>query len=260
MDRLKGKVALITGAGTGVGRACMKLFAAEGAKVVGVSRTKSNLDESLMQVEAAGGDGHVVAADLSKPEGAEKAMAEAIKTYGRVDILVNSAGVGYSWLEKSPGSMGPVDDTTPEKWAEVMAINLDSVFHMCRLAIPHMKKQGGGSIVNVTSISGFQGLPAAHTYTAAKGAAINLTRSLAITYCGDNIRVNCIAPGFIDTAMVAPLLGLFNDPAMADRLTPMKRPGTPEEMAYGCLYLASDEASYCQGTVLVIDGGTTARQ
>ena len=216
--------------------------------------------QSLMQVEAAGGDGHVVAADLSKPEGAEKAMAEAIKTYGRVDILVNSAGVGYSWLEKSPGSMGPVDDTTPEKWAEVMAINLNSVFHMCRLVIPQMKKQGGGSIVNVTSISGFQGLPVAHTYTAAKGAAINLTRSLAITYCGDNIRVNCIAPGFIDTPMVANVMGLFNDPAMADRLTPMKRPGTPEEMAFGCLYLASDEASYCQGTVLVIDGGTTARQ
>src|SRR6202051_1531208 len=107
MDRLKGKVALITGAGTGVGRASMKLFAAEGAKVVGVSRTKSNLDESLMQVEAAGGEGHVVAADLSKPDGAEKAMAEALKTYGRVDILVNSAGVGYSWLDKSPGSMGP---------------------------------------------------------------------------------------------------------------------------------------------------------
>jgi NAD(P)-dependent dehydrogenase (short-subunit alcohol dehydrogenase family) len=260
MDRLKGKVALITGAGSGVGRASMKLFAAEGAKVVGVSRTKSNLDESLKQVQAAGGDGQVVAADLSKPDGAEKAMAEALKAYGRVDILLNSAGVGYSWLEKSPGSMGPVDDTTPEKWAEVMAINLDSVFHMCRLAIPQMKKQGGGSIVNVTSISGFQGLPVAHTYTAAKGAAINLTRSLAITYCGDNIRVNCIAPGFIDTPMVADVMGVFADPAMADRLTPMKRPGTPEEMAYGCLYLASDEASYCQGTVLVIDGGTTARQ
>jgi NAD(P)-dependent dehydrogenase (short-subunit alcohol dehydrogenase family) len=260
MDRLKGKVALITGAGSGVGRASMKLFAAEGAKVVGVSRTKSNLDESLAQVKAAGGEGQIVAADLSKPDGAEKAMAEALKAYGRVDILLNSAGVGYSWLEKSPGSMGPVDDTTPEKWAEVMAINLDSVFHMCRLAIPQMKKQGGGSIVNVTSISGFQGLPVAHTYTAAKGAAINLTRSLAITYCGYNIRVNCIAPGFIDTPMVADVMGVFADPAMADRLTPMKRPGTPEEMAYGCLYLASDEASYCQGTVLVIDGGTTARQ
>ncbi len=217
MDRLKGKIALIAGAGTGVGRACMKLFAVEGAKVVGVSRTKANLDETLAQVKAAGGEGQVVAADLSKPEGAEKAVAETLKTFGRIDILVNSAGVGYSWLDKSPGSMGPVDDTTPEKWAEVMAINLDSLFYMCRLVIPQMKKQGGGSIVNVTSISGFQGLPGAHTYTAAKGAAINLTRSLAITYCGDNIRVNCIAPGFIDTPMVAPVLGLFDDPAMADR-------------------------------------------
>jgi NAD(P)-dependent dehydrogenase (short-subunit alcohol dehydrogenase family) len=103
-------------------------------------------------------------------------------------------------------------------------------------------------------------LPVAHTYTAAKGAVINLTRSIGVTYCDHKIRANCIAPGFIDTPMVASVLGLFDDPAMADRLTPMKRPGTAEEMAYGCLYLASDEASYCQGTVLVIDGGTTARQ
>ena len=169
MDRLKGKIALIAGAGTGVGRACMKLFAAEGAKVVGVSRTKANLDETLAQVKAAGGDGRIVAADLSTPDGAEQAVAETLATFGRIDILVNSAGVGYSWLEKSPGSMGPVDDTTPEKWAEVMAINLDSVFHMCRLVIPQMKKQGGGSIVNVTSISGFQGLPAAHTTPPQRG-------------------------------------------------------------------------------------------
>jgi len=260
MDRLKGKIALITGAGTGVGRACMKLFAGEGAKVAGVARTKSNLEETLSLVKNIGGEGIVVAADLSKPEGAEAAFKATMDSYGRIDVLVNSAGVGYSWLEKSPGSMGPVDDTTPEKWREVMAINLDSTFYMCRLVIPQMKAQKGGSIVNVTSISGFQGLPAAHTYTAAKGAAINLTRSLAITYCGDGIRTNCIAPGFIATPMVAPVLGLFDDPAMADRLTPMKRPGTPEEMAYGCLYFASDESTYCQGSVLVIDGGTTARQ
>jgi NAD(P)-dependent dehydrogenase (short-subunit alcohol dehydrogenase family) len=260
MDRLKGKIALITGAGSGVGRACMTLFAKEGAKVVGVSRTQSNLDETLKQVKAGGGEGTVVAADLATPVGAEKAVNAALDAYGRIDILVNSAGVGYSWLEKSPGSMGPVDDTTPEKWAEVMAINLDSLFHMCRLTIPQMKKQAGGSIVNVTSISGFQGLAGAHTYTAAKGGAINLTRSIAITYCGDNIRANCIAPGFIDTPMVASVLNLFDDPQMADRLCPMKRPGSPEEMAYACLYLASDEASYCQGSVLVVDGGTTARQ
>jgi NAD(P)-dependent dehydrogenase (short-subunit alcohol dehydrogenase family) len=260
MDRLRGKVALITGAGTGVGRACMKLFAAEGAKVVGVSRTRSNLDETLAMVKAIPGEGQVVAADLSMPEGAEKAVAETLASFGRIDVLVNSAGVGYSWLEKSPGSMGPVDDTTPVKWREVMALNIDSMFYMCRLVVPQMKKQNGGSIVTVTSISGLQGLPVAHTYTAAKGAAINLTRSIAITYCNDGVRANCIAPGFIDTPMVASVLGLFDDPAMADRLCPMKRPGTADEMAYGCLYFASDESTYCQGSVLVIDGGTTARQ
>lgn len=260
MDRLKGKIAIITGAGTGVGRACMRLFAAEGAKVVGVSRTQKNLDETLAQVKAAKGEGMVVAADLAKPESAEKVVNETIKAYGRIDVLVNSAGVGYSWLEKSPGSMGPVTDTTPEKWHEVMAINLDSTFYMCRQVIPHMQKQKAGSIVNVTSISGLLGLPVAHTYTAAKGAAINLTRSLAVTYCNDGLRANCIAPGFIKTPMVESVLGLFDDPNMADRLVPMRRPGTAEEMAYGCLYFASDESTYCQGSVLVIDGGTLARQ
>jgi NAD(P)-dependent dehydrogenase (short-subunit alcohol dehydrogenase family) len=260
MDRLKAKVAIITGAGSGVGRACMKLFSAEGAKVVGVGRTQATLDESLTQVKAMKGEGKVVAADLSKADGADKVVAETLKAYGRIDILVNAAGVGYSWQEKSPGSMGAVTDTTPEKWHEVIAINLDSIFYMCRLVIPQMQKQKAGAIVNVTSISGMQGLPVAHTYTAAKGAAINLTRSLAITYCGDGIRANCIAPGFIATPMVQSVLGLFDDPAMADRVTPMKRPGTAEEMAYGCLYFASDESTYCQGSVLVIDGGTTARQ
>ncbi len=260
MDRLKGKVAIITGAGTGVGRACMKLFAAEGAKVLGVSRTQANLDETLAQVKKAKGEGKVVAADLAKPESADKVVTATLDAFGRVDILVNCAGVGYSWLEKSPGSMGPITDTTPEKWHEVMAINLDSLFYMSRTVIPHMQKQKSGSIVNVTSISGLLGLPVAHTYTAAKGGAINLTRSIAITYCNDGIRANCIAPGFIKTPMVESVLHLFDDPNMADRLCPMKRPGTPEEMAYGCLYFASDESTYCQGAVLVIDGGTLARQ
>jgi NAD(P)-dependent dehydrogenase (short-subunit alcohol dehydrogenase family) len=156
--------------------------------------------------------------------------------------------------------MGTIVETTPEKWHEVMAINLDSLFYMSRSVIPHMQRQKSGSIVNVTSISGLLGLSVAHTYTAAKGAAINLTRSLAITYCNDGIRANCIAPGFIKTPMVESVLHLFDDPNMADRLVPMKRPGTAEEMAYGCLYFASDESTYCQGSVLVIDGGTLARQ
>lgn len=260
MNRVKDKIVLITGAGTGVGRACMKVFGAEGATVIGVSRTKSNLDESLAAAKAAGAKGTVIAADLADPKAADRVVADTVKAYGRVDILVHSAGVGYSWMEKSPDSMNDVVGTTPEKWHEVLGINLDSYFYMCRAVIPQMKKQGGGAIVGVASISGIQGLPGAHTYTAAKGGMINLTRSLCVTYAGDNIRANCILPGFIATPMVASVLNLFDDPAMADRLTPMKRAGTAEEMAYGCLYLGSDEATYCNGTMLVIDGGTTARQ
>ena len=260
MGRLQDKVALITGAGTGVGRACMEIFAREGAKVVGVSRTQANLDEALKAVIDAGGQGAVVAADLSTPEGAQKSFDGAMAAFGRVDVLVNSAGVGYNHVAASAGSMEDTANTTPEKWREVLAINLDSGFYMCRLAIPQMQAQGGGAIVNVTSISGFQGLPGAHTYTAAKGGMINLTRSLCVAYAKDNIRANAIAPGFIATRMVADFLPLFEDEAVADSITPMKRPGTPEEMAYGCLYLASDEASYCNGTILTIDGGTTARQ
>lgn len=261
MGRLQGKVALITGAGTGVGRAAMRLFAAEGARVMGVSRTLSNLEETLAEVQAAGGEGAVHAADLSTEAGADSAMRAVIDRFGRIDILMNAAGVGYSWMEKSPGSMNDIATTTLEKWNEVMTINLTSCFMMSKLAVNRMREQGGGgAIVHVASISGFQGLGAAHTYCAAKGGMINLTRAMCVAYAGDGIRTNCIAPGFIATPMVASVLNLFDDPDMADRLTPMKRPGTPEEMAYGCLYLASDEASYCNGTVLTIDGGTTARQ
>jgi NAD(P)-dependent dehydrogenase (short-subunit alcohol dehydrogenase family) len=260
MNRLNGKVAIITGAGTGVGRACMIRFAQEGATVVGVARTQANLDETRRLVTTAGGAAHVVAADLAKEDSADLVIKETLAAFGKVDTVVNAAGVGYSWMEKSPGSMDDIANTSAEKWHEVMAINLDSAFYMCRAAVRHFRAHGGGAIVNVTSISGLQGLPVAHTYTAAKGALINLTRSLCVAYATDNIRANCIAPGFIATPMVASVLNLFDDPAMADRLTPMRRPGTADEMAYGCLYLASDEASYCNGTVLVIDGGTTARQ
>ena len=260
MGRVSGKVALITGAGSGVGAACMKLFAAEGAKVVGVSRTQSALDAVLQDVRAAGGEGRVIARDLSRDTAADEAVAATLDAFGRVDILVHAAGVGYSWMEKSPGSMNAVADTTPDKWREVIGINLDSFYLASRAVIPHMRKQGGGSIVAVASISGMVGLPVAHSYCAAKGGMINLTRALCAAHAAENIRANCLAPGFIDTPMVASVLNLFDDPAMADRLTPMRRPGTPLEMAYGCLYLGSDEASYCNGTVLVVDGGTTARQ
>lgn len=256
MGRLEGKVALVTGAGTGVGRACWEIFTREGATVHGVSRTEANLQAA----QAAAGRGSYTATDLAKPEGAARAVEDCLARHGRIDVFVHSAGVGYNYLAESPDSMGDVVGTTPEKWREVMAINLDSCFFLTRLVVPVMQRQKQGAIVYVTSISGLQGLPAAHTYTAAKGAMINLTRSLCVAYAKDGIRANAIAPGFIATRMVKDFLHLFDDPKVGESITPMARAGTPEEMAFGCLYLASDEASYCNGTILVIDGGQTARQ
>ena len=261
MGRIEGKVALITGAGSGVGRSCMRLFAREGAKVIGVSRTQANLDETLALLRQDGLDGVMVAADIATVLGVEATLGKTLATFGRVDIMVHAAGVGYSWQDKhSPGSMADVVNTTLEKWREVIALDLDACFLMCRAVNPLMQKEKRGAIVNVASISGFQGLPAAHTYTAAKGAVINLTRSLCVAYAKDGIRANCVAPGFVATPMVESFLHLFEDPKVAESITPMARPATSDEVAFGCLYLASEEASYCNGAVLVIDGGTTARQ
>ncbi len=258
--RVQDKVAIITGAGTGIGRACLELFAREGAKVIGVSRTQANLDEALARVRAAGGEGIVLAKDLSQPESADEIVAATLKAYGRVDILVHSASVGWSWGEKSPNSMLPLADTPIDKWREVIGLNLDAAAFIDRAVLIQMLAQGKGSIVNVASLSGLFGMPTAHTYCAAKGGVINLTRALAATYAKQGIRANAVCPGYTDTPMIAPVMNLFDDDAIATQLTPMARAGTALEMAYGCLYLASDEASYCNGTVLVIDGGTSARQ
>ena len=249
--RLEGKVALITGAGTGVGRSCMKIFADEGAVVIGAGRTQATLDES--------GKAFGMAADISSEDACAKLVAETIAQHGRIDILVHAAGVGYSWMEKSPNSMNDVATTPFDKWREVIGINLDGYFLMSRAVLPGMIAAGGGAIVAVTSISGLLGLPVAHAYCAAKAGAINLTRAMCVAYAKDGIRVNCIAPGFIDTPMVASVISAFDDPVVAD-LSPRRRPGSPDEMAKGCLYLASDDASYCNGSVLVIDGGSSARQ
>lgn len=260
VDRVKDKIAVITGAGTGIGRACMLLYAREGATVIGVSRTQKNLDEALAEVHAIGGRGMVLAKDLSKPESSDEIVAAALAAYGRIDILVHSASVGWSWNEKSPGSMHPLDDTTPDKWREVIGLNLDACAFINRACLRQMIKQGKGSIVNVASISGLFGMPTAHTYCAAKGGVINLTRALATTYAKDGVRTNCVCPGYTDTPMIASVMNVFDDPAVAAQITPMARAGTPEEMANGCLFLGSDEASYCNGSILVIDGGTAARQ
>lgn len=259
MGRVQDKVAMITGAGTGIGRACMEMFASEGATVFGVSRTMANLEQTLALVESAGGKGSVFSADLSDPDRAEAAVNQCITEYGRIDILINAAGIGYSMKDTMPGSMDPIDTTPIEMWREVMSINLDSVFYVSRLVVRQMKKQQSGSIVNVSSIFGMGGAPDAHTYTATKGAIINLTRSMSVAYVDDNIRVNSVAPGFVTTQMVEIVLDQLFSPENPKLVAPMGRPATTKEVAYACLYLASDEASYCTGTILAVDGGGSAR-
>ncbi len=258
MDRVRGKNVVVTGAGAGIGRECVRLFAEEGAAVFGISRTRSTLDETMELASKHGVRVGSATADLSDANSSEAAIQKALSALGRIDVLINAAGVGYNWSEVSPGSMADIVNTPPDKWREVMGINLDSVFYTCRLVVPTMKEQGSGSIVNIASIYGLAGAADAHTYTATKAAIINLTRSMCIAYAKDNIRANCVAPGFVDTKMVAAVMPLFKDPAIAEQISPMRRAATPREIAYACLFLGSDEASYCNGSVLVADGGSTA--
>jgi NAD(P)-dependent dehydrogenase (short-subunit alcohol dehydrogenase family) len=256
--RVSGKVVLITGASDGIGKATAKLFAREGARVFATGRTQSKLDATVTEIVKAGGEAHGAIADLSSPESTEKAFQAMLDTYGRIDVLIHAAGVGYSWGEVSPGSMNDLATTPVDKWNEVIGINLNSVFHICRLAIPQMQKQKSGVIVTVASVFGMMGIKDGHTYSAAKGAIINLTRSLAVTYAKDGIRANCLCPGATDTGMIANIMPLFRDPSVATTLVPLGRAGTVDEMAYAALYLGCEESSYCTGSVMVVDGGWTA--
>jgi NAD(P)-dependent dehydrogenase (short-subunit alcohol dehydrogenase family) len=259
MGRLESKVAIVSGASSGVGRATMLLFAREGAHVVGVARRKDRLAAVLEEVEGAGGVGHIVDADLSGEDGAARVVDETIARFGGVDVLVNNAGVGASYAHVEPASMNTVEDTTPAMWDHVMAINLTSVYLMTRAVIPVMRSRGGGSLVHISSISGYRGQDSAHTYTAAKGAVINLSRSLALTHGSDHIRSNVISPGYVRTPMVAEFLDAFDDDAQRFTINPMGRAADPIEIANGCLFFASDESSYCTGSMLAMDGGLSAK-
>jgi NAD(P)-dependent dehydrogenase (short-subunit alcohol dehydrogenase family) len=263
MPRLEGKVAIITGAGTGVGRSCLQIFAREGAKVVGAGRTQATLDESLAAVTDAGGEGFVQTADVSNEEDCSALIRAAVDRYGQLDIIVNNASVGYDYAtEARPDAMNSLAETPAAHWETVVAINLNSVFYMSKPAIAAMRKTGGGAIINVSSIGADMGMPAAHAYTAAKAGVNNLTRSMAISYGPENIRTNCVAPGFIDTKMIAGFLEATGSPHLDDEarfaIAPLGRLAHPDDIANACLFFASDDAAYCNGAVLVVDGGTTA--
>jgi NAD(P)-dependent dehydrogenase (short-subunit alcohol dehydrogenase family) len=262
MGRLDGKVALITGGGTGVGRAAVEMFAREGARVAACGRTATTLEAALEPVRAAGGEGIAVAADVSS-EPACRELVETVRArFGGLHIIVNNAGVGYDYELTHPAGMADVAGTSPESWRDVIAINLSSVYNICHHALAHLIGAGGGAVVNVASIGGLMGMADAHAYTAAKGGMVNLTRSMAVTYGPMGVRTNCVAPGGIDTKMIRHRMSAAGDPHLAEatryQISPLGRLARPEEIASVCLFLASEEASYVNGAVVVVDGGSTA--
>ena len=246
--RLSGKVALISGAARGMGESEARLFAREGAQVVLGDILEDQGRAAVENIAQQGGSATFVPIDVTREQDWQRAVETAEQTYGRLDVLVNNAGIVR---------MAPLDETGLEAWNEVIGVNQTGVFLGMKHAVPAMRRAGGGSIVNISSIAGLIGLPNIPAYQASKGAVRLLTKNAAVQYATDKIRVNSVHPGRIETPMTAPLAPERRE--MLLRLTPLGRDGTAEEVAYGVLYLASDESSYVTGTELVIDGGYTAR-
>lgn len=246
---LKNKIALITGAGSGIGEATALLFAAQGASVLLADMDISGAERVLGLVEKNGGKGMVVQVDVSKPADSERAVTEAVKVYGRLDIAVNNAGIG--------GPAGPVGEYPVDGWDQVIAINLSGVFYGMRYQIPAMLKNGGGSIVNMASILGKVGFPMSSAYASAKHGVIGLTETAACEYATQGIRVNAVGPGFIKTPLLDKNL---NDEQLKGiaAMHPMQRLGTAQEVAELVLWLASDKASFVTGAYYNVDGGYLA--
>jgi NAD(P)-dependent dehydrogenase (short-subunit alcohol dehydrogenase family) len=251
--RLEGKVVAVTGAGSGIGRAMALLFAREGARILAADINGGAAEETASQITAAGGACTSLAVDVVQPEQVQHMIERAVSLYGRIDVLCNNAGIG---------STTDVVACEPDEWDRVMTVNVKSVFLGCKYAVPHMITQGGGVIINTASVAGMVGIVKRAAYCASKGAVIALTRQVAIEYVEQNIRVNCLCPGTVDSPWVERLLAQADDRVAArqalEARQPMGRLGTPEEVAAAALYLASDDAAFVTGTGLVIDGGWTA--
>jgi NAD(P)-dependent dehydrogenase (short-subunit alcohol dehydrogenase family) len=251
MSRLQGKVALITGGNAGIGEAIARRFAREGASVVITGRRKDLLDQIVADIAREGGRAVSVAGSVADETHARAAVDQAVRTFGKLDVLVNNAGIGAFGKH-----LHETDDAT---WNEVLAVNLTGAFRMTRASVPAMLAAGGGSIINISSIASLVGIPMLAAYAASKGGMDALTRCTAIDYAKQGIRCNAMNPGLVATPMAA---GLISDQARLDQVLsdyPIARPGTPEEVASLALFLASDESVWMPGTIVPIDGGMTAR-
>ena len=251
--QLTGKVALITGGASGIGRATSELFAREGAAVVIADVNAEAGQAAVEKITRPGGHAIFESADVTSARDCRRLVERAIGEFGKIDILFNNAGI----MRRAT-----ILDLSEEEWDRVMAVNVKSIYLLSRQVIPHMQKAGGGSIINTASGWGLTGGAKAAVYCASKGAVVLLTKAMAVDHGSQNIRVNCICPGDTDTDMLrgeATQLGENNERFLAEAAKrPLGRVGTPEEIAQAALYLASDASSFVTGTALVVDGGGLA--
>ena len=250
--RFHGKAVLVTGAGVGIGRAAALRFGKEGAKVAINSFTPAHGLETLRLLQESGGQGVYIQGDVSQDADARRMVQETVKAFGRLDILVNNAGIVLP---------GRVDNMSEEDWDRTIAVNLKGVFLVSKYTIPEMRKIGGGVIVHNASVAAIKGVKDRAAYTASKGGVWALTKAMAADYIAENIRVNCVCPGTIDTPSLGRRIQAFADPekARADFIArqPMGRLGRDDEIAATILFAASDEAAFMNGATIAIDGGMT---
>lgn len=248
--RLKNKVAIITGAGSGIGRGAALAFVRQGAKVLVADWTEEGGKATVDLIKKQKGEAIFVKVDVSNSNDAENMVKQCLAEFGRIDILFNNAGIV---------AMHALHETPEQEWDKVIDVNLKGVFLCSKAVLPQMLKQGKGKIINTTSIAGLVGFDQIGPYCASKGGIMALTREMALEYAPKKINVNCIAPGVIKTAMTKDML---NDPATAQSFaagTPYPRLGEPEDIALAAVYLASDESDFVTGEVLVVDGGWTSK-
>jgi NAD(P)-dependent dehydrogenase (short-subunit alcohol dehydrogenase family) len=252
MGRLQGKSVIITGAGSGIGRAAAHLFTKEGAKLIAVDRSEA-VKETVAEVKKAGGVAEAMIADAGSETDVIAMIDKVVKTHGRLDVIWANAGIS--------GGLVPIPEQTVEHWQEILRINLIGPFLAVKHAMPHMIKQQSGAIVLTASVAGLKAGASGHPYAASKAGVISLVQTTAYSLTGTGVRINAVCPGLIETGMTKPIFDRAKERGTQDKigqLNPLKRPGQPHELAAMGLFLASDEASYVNGQAFPVDGGLTA--